>query len=513
MDTQLGRLLSRLRRRARDDRGVGMVTALGISFTVLALSTTWYALAIHEIEESAFDEHRTMAVNAAEAGLREAMHRLANESAFRTDATTVAGATAGTTSGDCSLVPISSDVDGVTTQLGEYWYRAVKVNPADPDDLRFLIDGYGWSPAHDRKQTVARQVRMEVELIPNGGGFFYALFAADGGLNAGNRKEIYGDIYTGENLTLSNYTRVYPNDSGYVGTGAINVYGDLSITGGSNVEAWGDVRVNGFIDDQKTGSHYLADVITLHDNPTTSYTETYFKNATVDGTFFTQGPASEVSGNLTAGTEVYNATGLTPVQDISLPTFTWDPLDYSPPGVTYATWGDFDAWYSANSGALSGAHYVTDTGPYTLDLGGAYLTDDFILAFDGDLTVKKTPSGSDLAPATIVLVGVQTTSKITLAQSSNSIEDVVHHLIVSYGEFAASQQSTIYGALYGEEDTSSNRIEIHFRPPNTDAVTGFEFDPALADNFIPQPWTWREIPPEVDATGVQNGASYHCTLP
>ncbi len=42
---------------------------------------------------------------------------------------------------------------------------------------------------------------------------------------------------------------------------------------------------------------------------------------------------------------------------------------------------------------------------------------------------------------------------------------------------------------------------------------GFTFDPALADSFMPQPWTWREVPAGVDDTGIQDGASYFCTYP
>ncbi len=92
---------------------------------------------------------------------------------------------------------------------------------------------------------------------------------------------------------------------------------------------------------------------------------------------------------------------------------------------------------------------------------------------------------------------------MTLANSSNSIKDQVHHLIYAGGTFGASQQTTISGAMYGDRDASSNRLEIHFRPPSTSAIAGFTFDPALADSFIPRPGTWREKPP--DALG--------CTLP
>ncbi len=498
----------------RSDQGVGLVLALSVSFVVIALGATWYSVAVHELEEVSFDEHRTLALNMAEAGIREAMERLATEVSFRAEAKTTAGATAGITSGICDLAALSTIIDGAPQQLGQYWYRAVKVDPADDTDRRYLVNAWGWGASVDSRQPAVRHVEIQVELIPDGGGFNYALFAADGGLTAGNRKEIYGDIYSGEDLVLDNFTRVYPNDAGYPGTGSIRVYKDLAISAGSNVEAWGEVKVNGYIDDNKSGSHYLGDVIVLHDNPTSPFVVTYFKNATVDGTFYAAAPSSDVTGNLTAGLEVYNATGITPAPAIALPTFTWNASDYSPAGITYSTWADFDAYYSANKASLSGAHYVQDGGSYTLDLGGAYLADDFVLVFDGSIVVKKTPTGSALSPATLLLVGLNPTSDVTLAQSANSIENSVHHLIVSYGSFTASQQTTIYGALYGERDESTQRLEVHFRPPNDAAIKGFTFDPALADNFLPQPGVWREIPAKVDSAGIIDPlGGYYCNLP
>ena len=66
---------------------------------------------------------------------------------------------------------------------------------------------------------------------------------------AGNRKEIYGDAYSGGDLEIGNFTRVYPNDDGAPGTGQVLVHRDLLISGGSNVEIAGEVKVNGFVED------------------------------------------------------------------------------------------------------------------------------------------------------------------------------------------------------------------------------------------------------------------------
>jgi hypothetical protein len=356
---------------------------------------------------------------------------------------------------------------------------------------------------------------IEVELVPIGGGFYYALFAADGGLTAGNRKEIYGDAYSGDDLTIGNFTRVYPNDDGAPGTGELLVYRDMLVGGGANVEIAGEVKVNGFVKDDSGGSFGTAgnDLIILNDTALSALAKSTFKKnqASVGRNLQVVGASSTVADPPSAAAYVWNATGIQPVPPLGLPAFVWNPETYLKAGMTataYDNWNDFTEWYNDHKNALTGAHYVKNAGPdpYTLNMGGVKLAGDFVLAFKGDLELKGTPNGVTnpaLAPVTVVIAGIESTSDVTLSNSSNSIEGQVHHLIYAGGTFNASQQTTIYGAMYGDMDTSSNRLEIHFRPPSTSAIAGFAFDPALADLFIPRPGTWRETP--ADALG--------CTLP
>ena len=105
-------------------------------------------------------------------------------------------------------------------------------------------------------------------------------------------------------------------------------------------------------------------------------------------------------------------------------------------------------------------------------------------------------------------------SDIMFAQAASSIENVVHHLVLTKGDFGAANQTTIYGAVYGANDVSTNRLEVHFRPPPDSIIDGFGFDVAAADQFRPIPGVWRETPPEVDSYGITDDfADYLCTYP
>ena len=82
---------------ARNDDGIGIVIALAVSVVIALLGSTWYAMSIHELDETTFDIGRTGAINMAEAGAREAMYLLANDETFRLDAATTSGANSGIT--------------------------------------------------------------------------------------------------------------------------------------------------------------------------------------------------------------------------------------------------------------------------------------------------------------------------------------------------------------------------------------------------------------------------------
>ena len=497
------------------DEGIGIASALSVAVVIFILGATWYSISVHELEEVGYDRHLATALNVAEAGAREAMYLLAsNEGGFR-DTADGGEVTTGITGFQCDLDTLETMVDGVSETQGEYWVRAVPLAKA----RSYLIESWGWAPHHTAHQAVSKKVMIEVELVPIGGGFYYALFAAEGGLTAGNRKEIYGDAYSGDDLAIGNFTRVYANDDGAPGTGQMLVYRDLLVGNGANVDIAGEVKVNGFVKDDSGSALGTAgnDLIILNDTSLSSLPKSTFKKnqASVGRNLQVVGPSSTVTDPPSAAAYVWNATGIQPVPQITLPAFVWNKDAYIAAGMTateHNDWAAFTTWYNqtSNKNALKGAHYIKNAyagpGPYPLDMGGVKLAGDFVLAFKGDLELRGTPNGvtnAALAPVTVVIAGVDTTSDVTLSNSSNSIEGQVHHLIYAGGTFSASQQTTIYGAMYGDKDTSSNRLEIHFRPPSTSAVAGFSFDPALADSFIPRPGTWRETP--ADALG--------CTLP
>ncbi len=484
-----------IRQLKSDEHGIGIITALSVSFIVFALGATWYSLAIHELDEVSFDRNRTQSLNVAEAGAKEAIaHLTYNVDNQRSNAEAGFASSGILAGGFCDVQTLETTVEGVVEGQGEYWVGVTKV-----DTLKYHIEAWGWAPNRASAKGVAKKILLDVELVPLGG-FTNALFASKGGIVGSNFKTIYGDAYSGEDVNISSQTNIYKNDDPYRGEGTLTVYGDLNINNGSNVFVQSDVHVQGRINDLSSSTDYGSTIQIRSDNTISAWASSYFKKATVlGGEVKIADPALKAGSNIQGATLIPNANDMQPVPDVSLPVFTFNAADYA--GYTinyYANLAAFRTYQSANSNNLKGVHVVASGDGSEVNFHQQTFTDDFVLIVDGSYKVRGTPKkGSTPSgePASVIIVMKQAAGTLTLGQNFQSVPGEVHHLVFSNGIVTSTNQSVIYGAMYGYKDLTGNRLEIHFRPPTEGVIQGFEFDPALADSFIPEPGDWRDVSP------------------
>jgi hypothetical protein len=486
-----------IRRLHRAEDGIGVVTALMVTFIVFTLGASWYAISVHELDEVTFDRHRTQSIHATDAGVRDAMYRLANDDSVRSAAQGAGSWSSPIVSGTCDLTELTSG-SGV---VGQYWLRISDATPSELTDLRYFIESWGWAPTSQSRQANQKKIELELELIPAGGGFEYALYVGNQGLVGAQKKVLYGDAYSGQDATIQQLTEIKPNDGGYPGDGHLRIYEDLTISNSLTVA--GTVTVNDYITQGLGSNAAVGELIGVNNPPNgggnPAY-DTFLRKMAISGTArfgtgrnYSTGPPNQVTAG---GGIVHNATGLVPVPFEALPGFDWDEVTDPPytPKTLYTgvnAWDDFMSWVSSDPTALTGAHYVQNTGQSTSwNMNGHTFADDFILVVDGSVTLAGSPSfDAANAPITVTVAGNQATSQVSAGAPVLVTSDDLRFLIYSKGTANIGLPTLIYGALYAEQGVSGTNLEIHFRPPET---AGFIWDPSLATSYTPRPGVWRE---------------------
>jgi hypothetical protein len=468
--------------RFQRDEGFGLITALMISFVVFILVTIWYGVSNHEINESAEDRASTAAINAAEAGAREMTYLLANDKAIR-DSLDVSGAAYTTSPEGSACVYTELDSSGTSAdRVGEYWVRATKTVGFD---LRYRIEAWGWAPSHDASLHSEKKIDFEIELRPYGGGFDFAVFTGMNGYMGGNNKKVWGDIYSAENLEIDNSTTVLANDIPWPGTGAVSVVGDMTIGSSASSQFAGPVRVNGDIVDDKKNTLYQADV-------SIGGASSYLKQPTIVGSLKMRDTA-EPGGDLGDVNEVLTGVDWTPVTPLLLPSFDWSA---SPNKQTVSD----TSWDPSELGvADQTTSYRMPDGDVTIDFSKTEFHGDVVIyvpAGNANL-VRWQNVATDAAdtPLSVAVVVGRASDSLFIAQgfTMTGTEDI-HFLGYSAGTVATENNSVIYGTIYGEGGNQGQRSYVHFRPMNDEIQAVFSFDPAAADQFIPQPRIWREVP-------------------
>lgn len=466
------------------EEGFGMVTALMISFVVFILAAVWYGVSVHEIDEAAGDRAATMALNAAEAGAREMMYILANDATAR-DSLDVSGATYTTSPEGSACVYSQVDSSGTASdKLGEYWVRATKTPGFD---LRYRIEAWGWSPSHTARLKSEKKIDFEIELRPYGNGFDFAVFTGVNGYVGGNNKKVWGDIYSASDLDVANSTTVLANDIPWPGDGSVGVVGNMVIASSAASQFAGSVRVNGDLTDNKKNTLYQGDV-------SVGGSASYLIEPTIVGSLRMR-DTSPPSGDLSGVNEVLTGVDWTPVVELALPVFDWG----SSPNkqlVADSNWAPSELGVAGQT-----TSYKMPSGDVTIELSKTVFHGDVVIYVpDGNADVLKwqnVTTDSTATPLSVAVVVGSSDKALTIAQGFTMTgTENIHFLGYSKGGVATENNSVIYGTIYGEGGNQGQRSYVHFRPMD-DSIQGvFSFDPAAADQFIPQPRTWREVPPD-----------------
>ena len=447
----MARLLSRLRRRCASggggpEGGMALVLSLSVAFIVFALGAVWIGLGTHQVTITGRDKLRDQARSVAEAGLNAAMSGLSADASFTGIAlTTVAGGQF-----EASVLPVS----------------------VDPSDPRRYIVAKGYAPTKAAPTRVARRLEQQISLLPTDG-FRYALFSAPGGVTGANKMTVNGDVYANGNLSLSNNATV---------AGSVTSLG--SVTTANNSTIAGDVQA--------------AHNVTL-DNPATTVLGNVYAGGNVTMTGHVKGSVQAggtISGGTVDGGRAQNSPPAPP-EPQTLPTFTWDPANY-PSVSNWATPAAFNTYWSAHTGAFSGAHRISCPAPCTtaVNFGSKWtITGDTTIVADGPISLSRDMANGAGHPVTLTIVSFATDTASTpaIAMSNNVTlpDDVEVVYYANHGSVKFSNLKHFTGTVYASSISLDQQFTLTFKPVT---LPGFDFDLTSSTHFQIQAGAFKEVP-------------------
>lgn len=435
-------------RAVRDERGVGVVTALMITLVVFALGATWTRVGLHQVESSSFERHREQSLHAAEAGINLALSQLAGDYDWE---------------GSAGVVALGDDT-------GEYEVTVTPVDPTDPNDLDRYIVAKGYAPNSTAAGRAVRQLEQQVRLTPTDG-FSFALFASPGGIVGQNNSTITGDVYSAGNIALANSAKYFGD---ITALGAITTTNNNTI--GGTIHGGEDVTVENAV------TTVQGDVLSG-------------ESATIKGSVAGNVQAAAdvtIDGGTVGGSISPNNPPPDPVP-LSQPTFTWNAANYTPTGTSWSTAEGFSAHWSANRPAFSGHHRITDTATVALDQTWT-MSGDVTIVSDGPIELSRDIANGTSGKLTLTVVSllasdpaIKFTNNVTLPA------DIEVVLFAPGGAADFSQLKDFHGVVYAEEINLSQQFTLSYAPPS---VPGFTWGASSASHYDVELLAFREVVPD-----------------
>lgn len=407
-------------RRAAGEQGVGVPTAIFVALIVFGLGATWAQLGIHDVQLSSHERSREQSLNAAEAGVNEAMSVL----------TTDLGYTGG-----------SGSLPGGG---GEYDTTVETIDTGDPTEVRRKIVATGYAPDRTAPQST-RRLETEVDL-ENIDGFDFGLFAGAGTINGANHMTVNGDIYSTDGIALENNS---------------DVQGDVVtpswVTTENHSLITGDIRAGGNVTLENSTTTVQGSVFSGADVYVNAHV---LRNVQAAGTI-TLGTSGQVDGNQAPGSPP------PPVRTEYLPTFTWDASNYSPTPSTWSTTGDFYADWVADADAdvpYAGHHRINDTALLTLDKKWK-MDADVTVVSDGKINLSREVTNAGTSTLDLVIIsfsesGIELSGAVTIPDSIRVL------LFAPNGPVVFTNLKHFNGAVYGESITVDQNFTLSWALPD-----------------------------------------------
>jgi cytoskeletal protein CcmA (bactofilin family) len=464
-----------------EERGLAMVVAVTVSFVVMLLSIFVVRLAIHDVDQSAYDRRRLLSVTAAEAGVKDYyayMVQLLRGGEQNELSTMHCTLSAGVSTG-----PNQATYDATVEFYGAG--GAVMACPppsgAVPSAVRIRSTGQAPSGA-------SRTMESYAQLVPVYGGTTAAVLS-QGTTTMNNRMTLNGfdgsdaDIYVNGNLVISNQQAF--SGSLYV-QGSVNIGNSTTIDG----DLWGRDSVT-ISQGSVNGDTYSTTGSISISNPAVIYGDAKARTTIAN--------TSQI-----AGQSYPNTTDLTnpPVQ--TMPPLPYDLTDWTNAGFSLASGAAFTSCTAAKTWLTNPANlpstptvgvdydYVVRIQPSsacTLSFGSSdtvYLPGSVAILTDCGITMSgnsefQSVSGNHSLYLVAVSGTTCSTGKAITTSNLTEFNNIVAPnrldvFIYSPGQVSMGNQTAMNGQVYGSPVVATNQTTLNYIPvfvPGLTTVTGF----------------------------------------
>ena len=450
-----------------------MVAVVMLMLVVAALGVGVIQVAQHSNDATTVDRERLQSVQAAEAGVNDAIRRI--EGGASCDAAV---------SGFSSLNDRGRLVGRFRTRIDPEGGTTCGQTP------RRVIHSWGYAstgkgPSGGEGTRALRHLEVTVELVPTAG-FPFTLFAEgnSGTIFIKNNGTIDGDVYsevldqTKNNLAAHNVvspgTIVTKNNVSYAGT----------LWAGGNVVIGEDGNIGGSILASGTAPSSAGD-ITL-DNGVVVGGDVIAKGNVAESTAVVNGSISE------------NNPNVPPPPVLTKPTFVWDPNNYSPVPTTgngrIGSSAAITSTLTSSKSNLQGAYYSNDGGTITFP-AGATVTGPLTVVSTGKLVVSGTLHVSG-GPHQVVFVAMSPSTDAISTGSSFTAPTALDILFYTAGGFDLKNNVSFKGSIYADKIDLKNSFTIlKSTSLATAPPAGFTFVYGTTPEYSAVPTLWREIVP------------------
>lgn len=433
-------------RRKTDERGVAMVMTVVVIMIAGSLAALILTQGTRTERASGRGANWNEALQAADAGVQEAVARL---------------------EADDGVVPAVQPLVGTTAE-GTYEVTVQRLPRG-----RYQIDSIGRSGTAAGLQT-ERKIRV---IMAPPVSFEYALFSLTD-VSTKNNDTIYGDVWANGSVTVELGDRIYGD--------VVAATGYLTMENNSYIE--GDVETGGY-----DSSGVAMDIFNVTGNVVASSTSPGCVDDVGHGKYKIVG--GTVTGNaqswgaITAnvgGTKLANHIPCSEAPETkTMPSFNFNPDLYDPDPDHFASVSEFRSFLDASGDSLEGVYYVSGAG--TIDLTGVEIVGDTtIIAEEAQIWANGVEAGNNEDKLFILVSfydggassvctdngGNPDECAIGMKNNFQPSDNTATLIYAPYGPVAFKNNAEFDGAVYGSNIVLKNNMVLRY-DARVDQVLGF----------------------------------------